>query len=295
MVAREEGSGAVTLGSRFRVVRRAGPLVSATLGLLGGALALASACVTERVNPLVDSGTGGQESGSSSSQGGAGGSLPVKRTVLTRHPFGNVAASDNLLWDGDFEWLSGFADQYAWLAGKTISSIGYQLPKQVIGARCKSGVKCVELKPKAVVVGYAVASAGNPLEASVHVRLDGDCATISVALVSLDDSDPNVPLAPEAERIDGFCRYAGTSKERSSSTWLFVQNKSTETVIVDDAIVRRVGQMSLSAAPPLGAALTASELVEVRRALREHAKPNPRPRDVAEERFLIELERRRSE
>jgi hypothetical protein len=175
--------------------------------------------------------------------------------VITRHPFGNVAVTDNLLWDGDFEWLSGFADQYAWLAGSSTATIGYQLPRQVVGARCKSGVKCVELKPNAVVVGYAVSSKGSALEASVHARLDGDCAQVTVALVSLDDGDGLVALAPK-ERTDGFCRYEIVAKERSSATWLFVQNKSKEKIVVDDAVVRRSGQQALAGAPRVEASLS---------------------------------------
>ena len=60
----------------------------------------------------IDPGPGG---------GGGGGSPPdppdppaVKRTVIERNPFGNVEASQNLLWDGDFEWSSPFTDQYGW-------------------------------------------------------------------------------------------------------------------------------------------------------------------------------------
>ena len=44
-------------------------------------------------------------------------SAPVapRRTVIERSPYGNVKASQNLLWDGDFEWSSPFADQYGWI------------------------------------------------------------------------------------------------------------------------------------------------------------------------------------
>ncbi|MBM4359336.1 MAG: hypothetical protein FJ096_14635, partial [Deltaproteobacteria bacterium] len=71
-------------------------------------------CAEERLAPAPTgtAGVGGSNSPTSSSGGGG---EPVRRTVTTRNPFGNVAVSDNLLWDGDFEWLSSFADQYAWL------------------------------------------------------------------------------------------------------------------------------------------------------------------------------------
>lgn len=279
--------------ARLMTQARVGWLVAILLG--GTLVASAPACIDEVVNPAPEAGVGGQGVGSSSTgAGGAGGEAPVKRTVLTRNPLGNVAVADNLLWDGDFEWLSAFADQYAWLAGNSTATIGYQLPRQVVGARCKSGVKCVELKPNAVVVGYAVSSKGSGLEASVHVRLDGDCAGVTAALVSLDDGDDLVGLAPK-EKVGAFCRYEAVAKERSSATWLFVQNKSKEKVVVDDAVVRRAAQQPLAGTVAAGPSLSVAEVADVRRALREHARPMPRPMDEAERRFRAELERRRSE
>ncbi|MBM4358255.1 MAG: hypothetical protein FJ096_09100, partial [Deltaproteobacteria bacterium] len=184
-----------------------------------------------------------------------------------------------------------FADQYAWLYGKSIQYIGYALPKQIVGAACKSGVKCIELPKGGIAIGSAVASKGHALEASVHVATDGDCAAINVALLGFGSDDPDVGLESKG-RVDGWCVYQGVSSEREAATWLFVENASPGPVRVDDAVVRRAGQVALSGslAPPLSRDFRA-----LKRTLRERTKPHPRIREGEERRFVGELERRRSQ
>lgn len=246
-------------------------------------------CAEERLEPAPFGGVGGGSSTASTSS--AGGSAPVRRTVTTRNPLGNVAVSDNLLWDGDFEWLSSFADQYPWLYGKSFQFIGYDLPKQVLGAACKSGVKCIELPKGGIAIGSAVASRKSALEASVHVATESDCSEITVALLGFDTDDPDVALEPKG-RFEGWCYYQAVVSERESATWLYIENGSSSAVRVDDAVVRRASQLAFSGGP---AEPLARDFRGLKRELRRRAKPHPRVRDGAEASFVRELERRRTQ
>ena len=73
------------------------------------AVALAASCSqTEVLRPLpVET----SSSSSSSGVGGAGGGGTIVRRVIDRDPMGNVQKTNNLLWDGDFEWQIAFQDQ----------------------------------------------------------------------------------------------------------------------------------------------------------------------------------------
>jgi hypothetical protein len=274
---------------RFGNLTTFGFVACAALGLVATTTG-AGGCTEEKLAPAprASSGSGGGAPTTSSSGGGA---EPVRRTVVTRNPFGNVEAADNLLWDGDFEWLSSFADQYAWLYGKNINAIGYDLPKQVLGTACKSGVKCIELPKGGIALGSAVASKGYALEASVHVAVEGECGAITVALLGFGPEDPDVALDSKG-RIDGWCLYQGVSSERTTATWLYVENGAEGPARVDDAVVRRAGQLALSKG---FAAAVSRDFREVKRLARERSKPNPRVRGDAEARFIDELERRRTQ
>lgn len=261
----------------------------AVLAGLSAALA-GSACATEVVS-RAPFGEGGASSGTASGgHGGGGGGTPPRRTVVTRSPFGNVAASDNLLWDGDFEWLSSFSDQYGWLVGANPNLLGYELPKQAFGASCKSGVKCIELKQGAIAVGIGVASAGHALEASVHAMVEGDCASVEVALVSFGDGDLDVALESSG-RVDGWCRFDGAVAERKNAVALYVRNGTGATIRVDDAVIHRAPQSGASAA---AATPSPREFSELKRELRRRARPAPRPRGEREEAWMRELRRRRA-
>ncbi len=270
------------------------PALLLRLAVVGALCAAAGvgACATEVVGPAPkEAGGAGGEALGTGGEGGAGGAVAAKRTVLTRNPFGNVAVVDNLLWDGDFEWLSPFSDQYAWLTGPNSFSLSYDLPKQVLGAACRSGLKCIELKKNAIAVGTGVASAGNALEASVYAVVDGDCSEVEVALIGFGDDEPDVALVPGA-RVDGWCRYAGVSAERKHALALYVHNASAHSIRVDDAVVRPVVPMASKFDL---AKRSLSDFTELKRELRRRTKPAPRPRTDRERRLVRELERRRAE
>ena len=196
-----------------------------------------AACGDEAVNPVQLAGSGG--STTASGAGGAGGAPVVKRRVEQRNPFGNVAASDNLLWDGDFEWRATFASQYGWYASPSPQFYQLGLPPLEMGARCKSGIKCARLDPDWVILGLGVASQ-HSLNVSVWAKPeDGMCNAVLVILLSQSNSEPavEVPSERDAPAADGWCHYALLVPERDSATYLFVQNGSSGQLIVDDAVI----------------------------------------------------------
>ena len=258
-----------------------------TATCLGIGVALLVGCSPdERLAPTGSSTSTAPQPSSSAS------SMPTApaRTVTERSPYGNVE-SDNLLWDGDFEWSSAFTDQYGWIDGST----GGPPPNMVVGAACKSGVKCLRLAKSKLVVGLALSSQTAALESSMWVHFetkDGDappkCSTITAALFDLGGGvgpdDPEDDLTPETESPDasGWCHLTGASPVRHNKSYLYIENDSKVSALIDDCVVRaKVSNAGppASPAPPLGASHDAS-LGVARAAVRaarlpQDGKPNP--------------------
>jgi hypothetical protein len=254
------------LGTAFRAGLAASLATFASLALLSVA-----GCDGEgnaRPAPTPSAGGAGGQGGAGGAGGvaqGGGGSAPtptVKRTVEQRHPLGNVQAAENLLWDGDFELSSPFADQYPWFQGPPFGFGGLDVR---LGAACRSGLKCLSLKKKKAALAMGVGSTAPALSASVHVKLLGEtklCAEVTAALTTLSPGspDPDVGLAMEAEVPDasGTCHYAATVGGRADKVWLYVENDTDGDVLVDDAVVLRAEATSTVkslAAPLSGPAL----------------------------------------
>lgn len=200
-------------------------------------IAALAACGDETINPVQLAGTGG--STAASGGGGDGGAPPAKRRIEQRNPFGNVAATDNLLWDGDFEWRATFASQYGWYASPSVQFNQLGLPPLEMGARCRSGIKCARLDPGWVILGLGVASQQS-LNVSVWGKPeDGACAGVSVLLLSQSNSEPAIEVPPESDApaADGWCRYALRVPARASAIYLFIQNLGSGQLIVDDAVI----------------------------------------------------------
>lgn len=224
---------------------------------------LAPACADEDVDPVqADSTTSGVTTFTTSTPtgegggGGEGGGRPapvVVRTVEQRNPFGNVAASDNLLWDGDFEWSSPFSDQYGWLSGPPYS---YAFPAATIGAECRSGVKCVTVAKNKSIIGIGVGSGQSALVATVFAKpKTGVCADVEVLLFGLFASGaeaPEVPVPPTTEAPDaaGWCLYRGTAESYPQKAYLYVDNNTGEPLVVDNAVVRAVPKDEAAPPPP---------------------------------------------
>ena len=200
-------------------------------------LAALAACGDEAINPVQLAGSGGSTAASGGA--GTGGTPAVKRRIEQRNPFGNVAAADNLLWDGDFEWRATFASQYGWYASPSTQFAQLGLPPLEMGARCRSGIKCARLDRGWVILGLGVAS-----ERSLNISVwgkpeDALCNQVSVLLLSQSNSEAalEVPAESDAPAADGWCHYALLAPERASATFLFIQNAGSGQLIVDDAVI----------------------------------------------------------
>jgi hypothetical protein len=186
------------------------------------------------------SGTGG----AGAAGGGAGGQDPgpTIRTVSTRGIFGNVAASDNMLWDGDFEWSGAFITQYGW-ASATIGWNTSVVPDIEVGATCRSGLKCARVKKGGGIVGVAV-SPSTPttlLRAWAKVPEGTPCSKVRVSLAGCfayvgATGTPLDPATPDPDE-GGWCKLEGERPTLDVSPCVFVVNKSInvkEPIFVDD-------------------------------------------------------------
>lgn len=216
----------------------------------GAALGLPVACgADEPVGARVvdDAGGGGRADGAAGSGGAAGDAgsdaAPPKRTMIQRVPFGNVAASDNLLWDGDFEWHTAFAAQYGW--ANTASLVVQGSFDQVrVGPECKSGMKCGVMTTNQRIAAIGVSPSSGPVVASVWVRppAGARCLDVSTQLFACDyGDDPDVPLADAdgAPDADGWCELVAVSPARARASCLGFEALFSEgEALIDDAIVR---------------------------------------------------------
>ncbi len=181
----------------------------------------------------------------------------VRRTIMQRNPFGNVAASDNLLWDGDFEWASPFSQQYGWVDAVYFSPTG-NFSQVRVGPMCRSGLKCGYMTQSQRIAAIGVSPSGSKLSASVWVNVPTkDCSDMGVHLFSCDYSvDPDVPLMDaDGPDGDGWCHYEAVSDERQHATCLFLQAHFIEgEAIVDDAVVHAAPASEPSTVAPVSAA-----------------------------------------
>ncbi len=229
-----------------------------------GAAALTSlaACSfgEERVSPApVTTASALPDAGPPPSDGGQGDAAPPdagpkKRTVMQRNPFGNVARSENLLWDGDFEWSSPFSDQYGWLSGPPYS---YTFDNIVVGAACRSGLKCAKIAKKKAIVGIGVASVGEKLRASFWAHLEADgCDKIKSTVSNFfDKTEPDAPITALSPTPDegGWCEFNTVLPARSHKPYLHIENRTAGVVIIDDAVLERASgaaPLSLQIGPP---------------------------------------------
>ncbi len=165
----------------------------------------------------------------------------TRRVVEQRNPYGNVAVTDNLLWDGDFEFRPSFPEQYGWLVGSGFG-VGFGLPDLGTGSRCRSGIKCAVLPPGHTILGIAVAAEGRDLLASFWAFPDdGTCAEVNAALITQYLAvDPNARLEPVQPDPfdDGWCQFEAVFPARTAAAYLSIENQSATYLVVDDAVVR---------------------------------------------------------
>lgn len=210
-----------------------------------------------------------------------------KRTVTTKNPFGNVAASDNLLWDGDFEWSTAFAQQAGWVnAGIVVSYSAFSQVRP--DPACRSGLKCGYITPNQRVAAIGVAPAGGKkVEASIWVKVPGtSCSEVGAALIACDyQTDPDVELA-DADGVPdagGWCRLAVVAEPRQRATCLLVDSRFDEgEALIDDAVVRAAPEGAVSTA---GAAAPSARFEQARSRIRQALRPVPREPSQAERAF----------
>ena len=261
---------------------------------------LASGCdVDETVTPVPVSTTTATETTTETTtgtggEGGAGGAPTAPlRTVEQRNPFGNVAATDNLLWDGDFEWSSPFADQYGWYFGPPY---GYDFPAATIGAACRSGVKCVTVPKNKAVIGIGVSSKLGVAVTAFAKPLEGTCADVDVSLLDLFSSGQDVPIPPIGMTPDatGWCLYQATAPVYSRKVYLLIDNNTGADLLVDDAVVRALPPSAPPPPPPPMGPLPAEREErheEARAAIRDLRGPNNPPPSPAKRAFEEHLAR----
>ncbi len=200
---------------------------------------------------------------------GTGGSTPVvptaipttptpapKRTLIQRNPFGDVAETENLLFDGDFEWSSPFSDEYGWYQGSspTVTDV-------VVGADCRSGIKCARLTKKQTIIGIGVASRDADLVLSVWVHFEDPTTSCALAKATVVDAmfgqlplepDPDVHLvASDGPDQRGWCQLSGVAAKRHDKAYLSIRNTSNASMLVDDAVMKAAAPKPPSGVAPL--------------------------------------------
>jgi hypothetical protein len=254
---------------------------------LGIAFVLASAagCASEKVSP-VPTASATSTTPTPPDQPPLG--PPPKRTVIQRNPFGDVAITNNLLWDGDFEWSSPFADQYGWFEGQSPV-----LEEVVVGPACRSGMKCARVGKSKYILGLAVSSSEFDLEAWVYVRFeDGGagtpCTKAQVNLIPDGFHDEplehfSVSATPDAT---GWCKFQLASPKHQDKVYLQVKNVSGSPMLVDDAVIRPAGIIAAD-----GGSVTvptpeeSKDAAEVRASIRLHEEPHDAPPNQAKRAF----------
>lgn len=242
-------------------------------------VAVACGSSDEDVNettPSHDAGTGGTVGEDATSD------VPVvnpKRKIFQKNPFGNVAASDNTLWDGDFEWSTQFASQYAWVP---VTGLGVGLaPFEGIraSASCRSGMKCAFMTQNLSMAGIGVSPGGKKVSASIWVHPpDGVCENMTISLISCSfagNDDLEMKDADDAPDADGWCHYEAISDVRQFATCIYVVADFVEgEAIIDDGVIRAAADNAV----PTGVLPDEKQqarIEQARKTIREYMKPRP--------------------
>jgi hypothetical protein len=248
--------------------------------LVLSAALLAAACGDEErdLGAAKDAGTDVSSSDSAPPDAPPADGPAPKRTIIQRNPFGNVGASDNLLWDGDFEWHSAFASQYGWVdALGVIATGGFSGVR--VGPDCRSGMKCGFLTQSQRVAAIGVSPSNALVEASIWSKPStGLCEDVRVLLIACDYGvDPDLPVMDADGTPDaaGWCEHHLIAEPRTRASCLFVEALFVEgEAVIDDAIVRAAppgSSPSMAAFAPTAEQSQAAD--DTRARLREWLKP----------------------
>lgn len=259
------------------------------LPLMIGALGVACSSGTS-VNPLPAVVEAGAEASATSRPSDEAGTPPkppvVKRTVIQRNPYGDVAAADNMLWDGDFEWQTAFGDEYGWVDASLFTYVG-TYPEIKVGAECHSGMKCGYLLAHHKATAIGVAPSGAKVSASAWVKPPSDkCSDVSVQIFSCAAADePEVKLVDADGKTDkdGWCHFQVIAPGRKSATCMaFEAMFDSGEALIDDAVVQPAPastQSLMMAGPP--SPHDQATVRQLQKILRDYLKPTTRPPSAA--------------
>jgi hypothetical protein len=212
---------------------------------------------------------GGQEAG------------PPIRSVETRPRFGTLDPNNHLL-DGDFEYSGMDAVQYPWF--------GVEHTFIVTGARCRRGLRCIEIPKGVYVFGVFMWPDAGAIDVTYSAKPagTGTCADeVGGLLIPLAEypTMPQINLVVSAvdpePGPDGWChvsRSVPVPADTGNVLWALLlapRQNATGSILFDDASIRVAAGTRANALGPPGADLSALAT----RARDDFAKrPPPTPR-----------------
>lgn len=205
------------------------------------AAALVGCANDEKLSPLATTSGGALDAGADAAPSPPPDAGPVKRTIMTRSPFGGPAG--NLLVDGDFELSSdGQAGaQIGWYAYDATGDNRINLATET-GGLCRSGLRCAILESGAVLYarGAAAEHKGNVASMWAKVPDDAKCYVIRPIVISCIGSVVYKQLlADKKSESGGWCHYSAALPEKTSATCLYVDStlKAGTTALLDSAML----------------------------------------------------------
>lgn len=181
---------------------------------------------------------------------------PKIRSVETRNPFGNTAAENNLMVDGDFEWTSGFG-QHGWRATSTTAEVGVS---RAFGGFCRSGVSCGILENGVAMIGLATAPRGKSMLITAYSKPpQPDCGLTTISVISCTSGTvfniASVPPTAPVPAASGWCQHRATAPAMDEQPCLYITTFAEvgQRVLIDDASIVAAdgtGASPLVAAPP---------------------------------------------
>ncbi len=209
--------------------------------------------------------------------------VAVRRTVSWRDPFGDYAATDNLLMDGDFEWAGPFTMQYPWFRDLPVG--GISAPAFAVGTACRSGIRCANVSGQSGIAGFAMRPPANADHADLSLWIkppaSATCAIASVSVagcVLSDSPGPAIDANGVTPDSDGWCHLAATVPMPNDTPCVFisVSGLALTSVLVDDVVMTAPApQRAASLALVKAGAEHARVVDRLRAVLRERLRPAP--------------------
>ncbi len=211
----------------------------------------------------------------------------VKRTIMTRNPFGS--RPDNLLVDGDFELSTTTQPgaQVGWRGFTGDGATAVEVDTET-GGLCRSGLRCAVLDANMLYFLRGTSAAlgkGNVASVWAKPPAGGRCSVVRAILVACDTSVTEGLLASSVRPgADGWCQYSATIPAQASSTCLYIEGslKEGDVALVDAAVLGpddgTIQPLSAVSWAPEAATLARIENVQayLRRTTRLDRAPRPR-------------------